>query len=185
MVASKIIEIFKKEVVFVKISKFMMALVFTLVMSSAFSNSAFAASTKTVPSSYNGAIVKKTLIDTRAQWSQDEHTYYLKPAKARAFASKIERGTATQVSQYITSTLVGIKFTTPGALIGGVTLLDNLRRSELANEIRAKSEKGPVKFTLVKHRYGWGYGAVTSWNGSSIDISEPKPYDLKGYAFIE
>lgn len=49
MVASKIIEIFKKEVVFVKISKFMMALVFTLVMSSAFSNSAFAASTKTVP----------------------------------------------------------------------------------------------------------------------------------------
>lgn len=149
-------------------------------------NMASAASkTVTVPSSYNGAIVKKVFVNQQARWSQDEHTYYLKPKQARAYASKIEKGTKTQITEYIVSTLVGVKYTAPGALIGGMALLDSLRRSEIANNIRKQSEKGPVKFTLIKHRYGWGYSKVTSWNGKTIDISENSSYTLKGYAFIK
>ena len=142
-----------------------------------------------VPAKYNGAIVKKTFSNNsqwaQASWSQDEHTYYLKPKKARAYASKIEKGKGAQITEYILGTIVGARFTAPVALIGGMALLDSLRRGEIATSIRKQSEKGPVKFTLIKSRYGWGYSKVTRWDGKTINTSQSKFYKLNGYSFVK
>jgi len=143
-----------------------------------------------LPPANNGAIVLKVFTSktgdwSQSYWSQDEYTYYLKSAKAREYAGQIETGSGAQVTQFVTSTLVGVRFVPAGALVGGLALLDNLRKSSMAKEIREKSESGHVKFTLIKHRFGWGYSPVTNWDGINIDLSESSNYKVTGYGYVK
>ncbi|MDJ1089976.1 hypothetical protein [Macrococcoides caseolyticum] len=151
-----------------------------LIFSVILSNVSLAASTKTVPSNYSGAIVVKThthYASGRAVYGQTLTTYYMKPKKARAFASKIENSSTRNLVDFLGTSALGglsgkiLNKTWPGFLAGGLALMNAQLKSNVANDIRRQSEKGPVKIVYDQNQYLSGFGKASSWNGKTISVS--------------
>lgn len=153
---------------------------FMLVMSFLFLNFTLVVSAKNVPKKYSGAIVVKSnthYAAGRSVYGQTLTTYYMKPKKARAFASKVENSTTKNVVDFLGVSVLGgfsgkvAGKTWPGLLMGGLALMNASLKADVANDIRRKSEKGPVKIVYDRNPYLSGFGKASSWNGKTISIS--------------
>lgn len=149
-------------------------------MSFLFSNFSFVVLAKDVPKKYNGAIVVKTnthYAAGRSVYGQTLTTYYMKPKKARAFASKIENSTTKNVVDFLGGSAIGglsgkvVGKTWPGFLVGSLALMKASLKADVANDIRKKSEKGPIKIVYDQNSYLSGFGKASSWNGRTISVS--------------
>ncbi|MFK2825971.1 hypothetical protein QYG89_09885 [Bacillus sp. B190/17] len=136
---------------------------------------------KSISKSYSGAIVHKVLTDKQARWSQDNYYVYMKPKEARAFAGRLEMSAKKQVAWYFASIFAGPY----GAILSGGVLAASLNRSAIANDIRAQSEKGPVKLVIIKNRYNTMTGNVKAWDGKYVDVKSSKIEKYKSIEYLK
>lgn len=142
---------------------------------------------KTLPKKYSGAIVHKTATykaGGRKVYSQELYTFYMKPKKARKFASKISKSPGRQIGEFLVSSAAG-KVIPGGWLVGVGTLIDGLNKGEFAGKIRKQSEKGPVKFTISHNPYATVHSKVTKWNGKTISTKSTKTKKYKSKKYLK
>lgn len=142
---------------------------------------------KKLPKKYSGAVVHKTATYKaagRKVYSQELYTFYMKPKKARKFASKISKSPGRQIGEFLLTSAAG-KYVPGGWLLGVGTLIDSLHKGELAGKIRKQSEKGPVKFTISHNSYATVYSKVTKWNGKTISTKNTKTKKYKSKKYLK
>ncbi|MFJ6459334.1 hypothetical protein [Staphylococcus capitis] len=141
---------------------------------------------KKLPKKYSGAVVHKTATYKaagRKVYSQELYTFYMKPKKARKFASKVDKSSGRQIGEFLVASAAS---KAPGGwLIGVGSLIDSLNRGEFAGAIRKQSEKGPVKFTISHNPYATVHSKVTKWNGRTISTKSTKNNKYKSKKYLK
>ncbi|MER1999696.1 MAG: hypothetical protein ABS882_07970 [Lysinibacillus sp.] len=129
-----------------------------------------------------GIIVEKSRIEkfsySQGNWSQIESTYYLKKNEAVVFAKDLEnKAKKLKNAQKVLKKLKVNRTKSGKVLYYSLSLKAGLTK-QLAKDIIAttKTGKGHVKFTYIDNRYSTLTSKVTSWNGTSLDLST---YDKK------
>ena len=111
-----------------------------------------------------GVVVKRQIYHksqwSQANWSQTDYEFYLMAPQARKFAKNYDTGYAEAAAEY----LMGL-IPTVGPYMAGIAVLTSIYDSDFGTEIRDRSERGPVKFTVTQNKYGKFYGPVTTWSG--------------------
>lgn len=139
------------------------------------SNVAHAAKGKVV-----GVVVKRVVYHdsewSQADWSQTDYEYYLMPKQARKFAKNYDTGYTEAAAEY----LLGL-IPNAGPYMAAIAVLTSIYDGDFATEIRDRSERGAVRFTVTESRYGKFYGPVKTWSG---DVDRVKLGDTK-YSYVE